>query len=184
VTLNKAVQTSDRTRALAELSEDHRKKLATFARMASRGTPYDPEDLSQGAVLRWLQSEKPIEGAEETFKYLMGAIKSIRSNHVRREKTIARYEGKRAFETEDDEEALVEQGADPVEVTESSLFQDQLLDLFRDDDEVLELLMEQMVDATPGEIRKKLNWDKTKYETVQKRKTRKVAKLMIEGELR
>lgn len=179
--MNRVVQTDDRATALGQLSEDHKKKLAAFARMASRSTPYESGDLSNDAVVRWLQSDKPIEGAEETFQFLMGAIKSIRSNYVRREKTVLRYEGKRAVETEDDDEALVEQGADPVEITETSLFQDQLLDNFSDDEEVFDLLMQQMADATPSEIQKNLDWDKTKYETVQKRKKRKVAKLKAAG---
>jgi len=181
--LNKVVHTNDRASALAELSEDHKKKLAAYARMASRGTPYEDVDLSQGAVERWLRSEKPIEGPQETFNFLMGAISSIRSNHVRREKTVVRFEGQRAFEAEGDTEMLVEQGADTVEVTESSLFQQQLLDLFSEDEEVLELLMKQMADATASEIQKDLKWDRTKYETVQKRKTRMVAKLMAQGKL-
>uniref|UniRef100_Q07NQ1 RNA polymerase, sigma-24 subunit, ECF subfamily n=1 Tax=Rhodopseudomonas palustris (strain BisA53) TaxID=316055 RepID=Q07NQ1_RHOP5 len=183
VTLNKVVQINDRAAALAELSGDQKKKLTAWSGLASRGTPYEANDLLQGAYVRWLASKKPVEGPDETYDYLFGAIKSIRSNHFKREKTVARYDGKRAFETEDDEETLVETAADPVETIESAVFQQQLFDLFRDDDEILELLIEQIDDAAASEIQAKLGWSKTKYETVQKRKKRLVAKYMSEGKL-
>jgi hypothetical protein len=44
--------------------------------------------------------------------------------------------------------------------------------------------MSQLGLATRAEIQAELGWDNTKYETVQKRKKRLIARFTIEGKLR
>jgi DNA-directed RNA polymerase specialized sigma24 family protein len=72
--LNKPVQGNVRAAALDALSEDQRKQLAGYARIMSRGTGDEGDDLLQGAFVRWLASDKPIEGPEQTCKFLREAI--------------------------------------------------------------------------------------------------------------
>ena len=133
--------------------------------------------------MRWLGSDKPIEGAEQTCGFLRGAISSIRSNTFRHEKVVQRYEGVRAVRQEDDEEEPLDQAGDPAASTEGPLFVQQVYDLCEDDEEVQLLIMKQWDRATPAEIRTELEWDETKYQAVLKRKRRLVIRWTLEGKL-
>jgi DNA-directed RNA polymerase specialized sigma24 family protein len=181
--LSKSVRGNARAAALTALSEDQMKQLAAFAHTMSRGTGKEGSDLLQEAFVRWLGSDKPIEGTEQTCDFLRAAISSIRSNTFRHEKVVRRYEGVRALRQEDDEEDLLDQAADPAASTEGPLFVQQLYDLCEDDEEVQLLLMKQWDRATAAEIRTELGWDETKYQSVLKRKRRLVIRWTLEGKL-
>lgn len=133
--MNKPAQANGRSAALVALSADQRKQLAAYAQMMSQGTGNEGQDLLQDAFARWLSSDKPVEGPEETGKFLRGAISSIRFNTFRREKVVRRYEGVRAVADEDEEDPL-DQAADPAASTEGPLFVQQVYDLCGDDEEV------------------------------------------------
>jgi DNA-directed RNA polymerase specialized sigma24 family protein len=180
--LNKPFQESDRAAALVALNEDQRKRLAAYAQIVSRGTGSEGDDLLQEAFARWLGSDKPIEGPEQTCTFLRRAIGSIRFNIFRHAKVVRRYEGIRAFPEEGDDEDPLDQAADPAASTEGPLFVQQLYDLC-DDQEVQLLLTAQADNATPAQIQAELAWDEKKYKAVQKRKRRLVIQLMIEGKL-
>jgi DNA-directed RNA polymerase specialized sigma24 family protein len=181
--LNKPVHGNERAAALAALSEDQRKQLAAYAKIMSRGTGDNGDDLLQEAFLRWLGSDKPIEGPKETCNFLRGAISSIRFNVFRHEKVVRRYEGVRAVAQKTDEEDLLDQAADPAASTEGPLFVQQLYDLCDDDEEVQLLLTAQADKASPDEIQTELGWDEKKYKAVQKRKRRLVIRWTLEGKL-
>jgi DNA-directed RNA polymerase specialized sigma24 family protein len=181
--LNKPVQANGRAAALVALSADQRKQLAAYAQMMSQGTGNEGQDLLQEAFARWLGSDKPVEGPEETCKFLRGAISSIRFNTFRHEKVVHRYEGVRAVADEDEEYPL-EQAADPAASTEGPLFVQQIYDLCDDDEEVQLLLTAQADNATPEEIQAELGWDERKYKAVQKRKRRLVIRWTLEGKLK
>jgi DNA-directed RNA polymerase specialized sigma24 family protein len=181
--LNKPGQ-GERAAALAALSEDQRKQLAAYARIASGGTGDEGDDLLQGAFARWLASGQLVEGPEQTCKFLRGAISSIRSNIFRHEKVVRRFEGVRAVAQEEDEEDPVEQAPDPAASTEVSLLFQQVYDLCDGDDEIQMLLMAQLSNGTPAEIQADLSWDEKKYKAVHKRKRRLVVRWMLEGKLR
>jgi DNA-directed RNA polymerase specialized sigma24 family protein len=179
--LNKPVQGNVRADALNALSDDQRKQLAAYARIMSQGTSDEGGDLLQGAFARWLASDKPVEGPEQTCKFLLEAISSIRSNFFRHERVVQRFEGERAFKQEDEEEPL-DRAADPSASTEGPLYVQQVYDLC-DDEEIQLLLTAQADRAKPEQIKADLGWEAKKYETVLKRKRRLVIRLMREGKL-
>jgi DNA-directed RNA polymerase specialized sigma24 family protein len=180
--LNKPTQGDERAGALVALSDHQKKQLAAYAEIMSRGTGNDAEDLLQEAFARWLASDKPVEGPEQTYNFLQGAIRSIRYNVFRHAKVVRRHEGERAVANDDDEEGPLDQAADPAASTEGPLFVQQLYDLCHDE-EVQLLLTAQADNATPHEIQAELGWDEQKYKAVQKRKRRLVIRLMLEGKL-
>lgn len=112
--MNKPVLENERAAALVALNDDQRKHLAAYAQIVSRGTGSEGDDLLQEAFARWLGSDKPIEGPEQTCNFLRGAISSIRFNLFRHEKVVRRYEGVRAVAEEDDEVDPLDQAADPA----------------------------------------------------------------------
>jgi DNA-directed RNA polymerase specialized sigma24 family protein len=181
--LNKPVQANERAAALVALNENQRKQLAAFAQIMSRGTGSEGDDLLQEAFARWLGSDKPMEGPEQTCNFLRGAIRSIRFNTFRHEKVVRRHEGVRAVAEEGDEEDPLDQAADPASSTEGPLFVQQVYDLC-EDEEVQLLLTAQADNATPAEIQADLGWDDEKYKAAQKKKRRLVIRLTLEGKLK
>jgi DNA-directed RNA polymerase specialized sigma24 family protein len=171
-----------RADSLAALSKDQWKRLAAYAQIVSRGTGKDGEDLLQEAFARWLASDKPVQGTEQTCDFLRGAIKSIRSNTFRHDKVVRRYEGVRAVAPEGEEEDPLDQAADPAASTEGPLFVQQLYDDC-EDEEIRSLLIAQVTKLTPAEIQTELGWDEKKYKAVQKRKARLVIRWTLEGKL-
>lgn len=180
--MNKPFQGNARADALNALSDDQRKQLAAYARIMSQGTGEERDDLLQGAFARWLASDKPVEGPEQTRKFLFEAISSIRSNFFRHERVVQRYEGERAFQQEDEAEEPLARAADPSASTEGPLYVQQVYDLCSDE-EIQLLLTAQTDRATPEQIKADLGWDDKKYEAVRKRKRRLVIQLMREGKL-
>lgn len=180
--MNKPVQGNIRAAALDALNEDQRKQLAAYARIMSGGTGDEGDDLLHSAFARWLASDKPVEGPEQTCGFLRGAISSIRSNIFRHRKVVRRIEGERANKQEDEEDEPVDRAADPAASTEGSLFVQQVYNLC-DDQEIQLLLTAQADRATPEQIKAEFSWDDMKYATVQKRKRRLVIQLMREGKL-
>lgn len=182
--MSKPVHVKDRAAALQALDEDQRKHLAAYARIMSANTGEEGEDLLQDAFSRWLTSDDPVEGPERTYDFLRGAISSIRSNIFRHAKVVRRIEGVREVATSMEEQDPIELAADPGVSHEVTVFSQQLYDLCADDSDMQMLLMCQLDRATRAEIQAELGWNDTKYETVQKRKKRLVARWMIEGKLR
>jgi hypothetical protein len=89
---------------LTSLSEDQRTQLAAYAEIMSGGTGAEGGDLLNEAMLRWMASDKPIEGPNQTWDFLRGAISSIRSNMFRHQSVVRRLEGQRALKQGDEEE--------------------------------------------------------------------------------
>lgn len=181
--MSKPDQGNDRAAALAALDDDQRKRLEAFAYIISQGAGDEPGDLFNAAVVRWLSSDKPIEGPEQTEQFLKGAMNSIRSNKFRRDRVVRRYLGERALPQEGEDEDPVEQAADPTASTEGPLVFEQLFDLCGDDEDVQHLVLKQWDMASPAEIQSELGWDEKRYATVLKRKRRMVIRLKLEGKL-
>jgi DNA-directed RNA polymerase specialized sigma24 family protein len=182
--LNKLIRGDERSAALAALSPAQKKQLATYARIMSGGTGDEGTDLLQEAFARWLGSDKPVEGPDQTRDFLRGAIKSIRYNILRHKRVVLKYEGVRAVTQEGDEEDPLDGAADPAASTEGPLFVQQVYDLCGDDEEVRSLLIAQVGNASPDDILAELKWDEKKYKAVQKRKRRLVIRLTLEGKLK
>jgi hypothetical protein len=123
-----------------------------------------------------------VEGPEQTCKFLREAISSIRSNFFRHERVVQRFEGQRTFKQEGEEEEPLDRAADPSASTEGPLYVQQVYDLC-DDEEIQLLLMAQVDQAKPEQIKADCGWDDKQYETVQKRKRRLVIRLVREGKL-
>lgn len=181
--MKKPEQGSERVAALASLNEDQRKRLAAFARVMAANTGEDWNDFLQEAFVRWLDSKKPVEGPEQTYSFLAGAIRSIRSNKFRHDAVVLRYDGIRTFAKEDGEEDPINLAAAPGSSPDEPLRFQQLYDLFAVDGEIQLLLLAQMQNLTPAEIQDELGWDEKKYGTVLKRKRRLVTRWTLEGKL-
>lgn len=174
--------TTARADALRALTDDHRKTLVADTRLRAPGTSYEPGDLLNGAYERWLASEKPIVGPSETCTFLRGAIRSIASNDHRHAATVRRMDGERIVAVDgqpDPLEAVPDRTASP----EAAIFLAQLYELCAVDPDVQALIMYQDDGAERADVLKELGWDVTKYETVQKRKKRMIARLIIEEKL-
>ena len=169
--------------ALLALSEADQKRLAALATIMSRGTGETPEDLLQGAYLRWLTSDVPMGEPAEIVRFLAGAIASQRSNLFRRKRMILSVLGERA-------NVDSETGVDPVDNIKSHdaapderIFLQQLYNLFTDDEEVQLLLMCQAQEMSKADTMTELSWNPTRYEAVNKRKRRAIARWMREGKI-
>jgi DNA-directed RNA polymerase specialized sigma24 family protein len=181
--LEKSVQGTDRAAALGALTEDQQKRLAAYARIMSPNTGEEADDLLQGAQLRWLASDEPIESPERTYRFLLGAMSSIRSNIFRHAAVVRRTMGVRVVAATESEEDPIELAPDSGASQETGVFGQQLYNLCTDDPDLQMLLMCQLDRATRAEIQAELGWNDTKYETVQKRKKRLVARWIVEGKL-
>lgn len=139
-----------RAAALDALNPDQRTLLAAFAELMSRGTGDDGDDLLQEAMRRWLDSEIPIEGPDQTCNFLRGAISSIRSNIFRKKRTVERIEGRRAERLEHEEEEPLDRAADQAAATDGPLYVQQVYDHCEDEDVKMLLLVSLGGQATPG----------------------------------
>ena len=174
----------DRVAALAALDENQVKQLAAFANLCSSGLLEDGQDLLQATYQRWLGSEVPVVGPIETVRFLFGAIRSIKFNEFRRKRAERAAFGNRAEPdaNEPDSEDPIELVAANAATAEDSVYAQQLYDAL--DDTELQLLILHLAEGTPrAQIQAELKWDDKKYDAVQKRKLRTVAKLMREGKI-
>lgn len=171
-----------RVDALGALTDDHRKTLVADARLRAKGTSYDYGDLLNGAYERWMVSEKAVVGPAETCTFLRGAIRSIASNARRHAAMVRRVDGERvvAFSGEADP---MDAAPDPAASPEGALIMAQLYELCAHDPDAQTLLMFQDDGAERADVLRELGWDVTKYETVQKRKKKLVARLINEGKI-
>jgi DNA-directed RNA polymerase specialized sigma24 family protein len=171
-----------RANALRALTDDQTKILIADAKLRRNGTPFEYRDLLQGAYERWLSSEKPIEAPSETLRFLRGAMRSIASNERRHAAMARRIDGTRVVAV-DERPDPIEAAPDPAPSQEDALVLTQLFELCADDAEVQMLLMLQAENAERADIMRELEWDVIRYETVQKRKRKKVARLFSEGKI-
>ena len=171
-----------RADALQALTEDHRKTLVAAARLRARGTSYEYGDLLNGAYERWLASEKPVIGPAQTYKFLLGAIRSMASNDRRHAALVRAVDGERAVAFPGEEDPM-DAAPDPQASPEAAMFLSQLYELCAHDPDVQTLLMFQDDNAERADVLRELGWDVTKYETVQKRKKKLVARLFNEGKI-
>lgn len=168
-----------RSNALNALDDAQLKKLVQISRLLAPPS-IEPSDLLHGAYLRWLESDKAIESPEATYRFLVGAMKSIRSNTFRHQGVVKRALGDRIQSSEeggDGTELLTATDA----VAEDSKYAQQVFDLFADDPEIQEYIFMLFDGAKRAEIQAELGWDDQKYQAVQKRRNRAMAKFISEG---
>lgn len=180
---NPAAAQPARSAALAALDADQKRALAAFAKICSSGLLDDADDLLQSAYRRWLSSEEPIEGPEQTFVYLMGALSSLRFNAHRRARSEKKAFGQR-LEPDNNGDADPRDAVEAEQMSaEDAVLAHQLYELMAGDQEIQMLLLHQSENAPRAEIQKEMDWDDLKYEAVQKRRIRAVAKLKLQGKI-
>ena len=176
-----APTSEDRAGALTALGRDREKRLAAYARMCRRGLSDDGEDLLQTAYRRWLTAKNPVVGPEETYNYLMGAIKGQRFNALRHAGVVKEAIGERLEPGPEKEDDPVDDLRARDSSAEAAVLVQQLYDSAADDPE-LQLLIIYFAQETPrAEIQQEQGWDDQKYEAVRKRRIRAAAKLLREG---
>lgn len=173
----------ERAEALAALGPSRVKRLSAYANLCAVGLQDGGADLLQGAYLRWLESEKPVEGPDNTYRYLRGAIKSARSNALRHDGIVRATFGDRAEPDAEEEIDPVEEAPSGAASAEDAAFAEQLYQALAADPEVQMLVLQVSQGASRADIQQEMNWDDHKYEAVQKRKKRTVAKLVREGKI-
>lgn len=171
-----------RADALLALTDDHRKILVAEAKLRARGTSHEFGDLLHGAYERWLASGKDVGTPAETFMFLRGAIRSIAYNDRRHSAMIRRLEGERSVAAEGEPDPM-ESVPDPTASQGGTVLLGELYDLCAHDPDVQSLVAYQIEPVERAQILSELGWDVTKYETVQKRKKRILARLMSEGKI-
>lgn len=181
--MHQAIIAADRADALRALSADQRKRLAAFACRRAIGTGDEGEDLLSRAHLRWMTSNEPVLGPEQTYGYLKGAINSFRSNLFRRQKSLLKSQGIRVYAEKPSDPEPVEAAMDHSSSQEDAIFAQQLYDLCGDDDEVKTMILYNSEQTSMAEIQAETGWDDKKYEAVRKRKVRMIARWNIEGRL-
>lgn len=173
----------DGTRAVAlnALGDARIKKLRAISRFLAM-TAVQPDDLLHGAFLRWLESDKAVESPDATYRFLVGAMKSIRSNTFRHDGVVKRVLGDRILSPEGTGDGTEQVVAEANSAEESRIAQ-QAFDLFAKDPEVQDYILLMAEGASRAEIQKELDWDDRKYQAVQKRRARAVARFISEGKL-
>lgn len=167
--------------ALGALDDAQMKKLELISRVLAI-SPMEPKDLLHDACMRWLQSDTPVEGPDRTYSFIRDAMKSLRSNNLRHAGVVKRALGDRLQSPADAGDGTEQLTAVAASVEDSKVVQ-QAFDLFADDPEVQEYILKFMDGASRAEIQAELGWDDRKYEAVQKRRARAVAKFKAEGKL-
>lgn len=167
--------------ALDALDDAQMKKLTAISRLLAIA-PMEPKDLLHDACLRWLQSDIPVEGPDRTYSFIRDAMKSLRSNALRHAGVVKQAIGDRLQPSQDGGD-VSELLTSPSSSVEDSKVVQQAFDLFADDLEVQQYILKFMDGASPDEIQAELGWDKLKYQAVQKRRARAVAKFIAEGKL-
>lgn len=178
-----AAALDDRASALAALGPNREKRLAVYASLARRGLDDDADDLLQGAYLRWMGSDVPVVGPDETYDFLIGAMNSLRSNAFRRKRLTKRVLGERAQPVADDEEDPIDAAPANGTSPEDCVFARQLYDHLGGDPDLQLLVLHISERTSRVEIKRDLGWDDKKYDAVQKRKIRAAAKLIGEGKV-
>lgn len=181
--MHQAIVFAGRADALKDLSADQRKRLVAFARFCAVNTGEEGEDLLSMAHVRWMKSSEPVQGPEQTFSYLCGAIRNLRFNLFRRQKGLRKTQGIRVYPEAPDDPDPVDLAPDPGVSQEDTVFAQQLYDLCASDDEIQTMLLYNFEQKEKSEIQEETGWDDKKYETVRKRKIRMIARLKIEGRL-
>lgn len=181
--MQKLVGDSDGVRgaALDALDDAQMKKLEKISRLLA-AAPMEPGELLNDAFLRWLQSDKPVESPETTFWFVVGAMKSIRSNAFRHADVVKRALGARVLSADDGGDGSELVPAGDASADDSRIAQ-QAFDLFADDPEVQDYILKLLDGAERAEIQAELGWDDNKYQAVQKRRARAVARFIAEGKV-
>jgi DNA-directed RNA polymerase specialized sigma24 family protein len=158
--------------AIEELSGADYAKLMLiargFARARIRCSVVEPEDLLQEAITKTLDGRRTWNRTVSILKHLDRVMESD-AGHIA-EKEAAHTPPPAA------------RGPDPREQSAAQDKLDDLLSLFADDDQALEVLHLRGMGFSASEIQQELGISKTHYETVNKRIRRRVAKHLSEGD--
>jgi hypothetical protein len=175
---------TERGAALLALSPDQKKRLQVLSRALSQGTGDEGGDLIQAAQVRWLKTSSCDDLTPDAVcKFLAEAMYSIRSNRFRQLRGQQRQLGNRLVPAVGDDEAEepVECVEDRTQSAEDYAFAQQIYDRCKDDPEIQSYIMYRLERSSRTQMQEDAGWADNKYEAIQKRFNRMVAKWKIEG---
>ncbi len=175
---------TERGAALLALSPDQKKRLGALSRALAQGTGDEGSDLLQAAQVRWLKTTSTDDLTPDAVcTFLAAAMYSIRSNRFRQLRGQQLQFGTRLVPSigDDDLEDPVERVEDRTQSTEDCVFAQQIYDRCEDDPDIQSYLMYRLERSSRAQIQADAGWEDNKYEAIQKRFSRLVARWKIEG---
>lgn len=165
----------DVRRALAALSEPDLLRLQAIARLRCRGLPeLDWQELLHEAVLRALDGSRPWPRDVPLIAFLAGIMRSLRSDHWRRQRVAAAALSVQAAEVAD-------QVPDPERIAAASQALAAIDRLFADDPAALAVILGLSQGLPAGEIRRRTGLTETEYESTRKRMRRALLRHGLTG---
>ncbi|WP_211230259.1 RNA polymerase sigma factor [Inquilinus limosus] len=156
----------DVRRALAALSEPDLLRLQAIARLRCRGLPgLDWQELLHEAVLRALDGSRPWPRDVPLIAFLAGIMRSLRSDHWRRQRGATMTLSAQAAEVAD-------QAPDPERIAAASQALAAIDRLFADDPAALAVILGLSQGLSAEEIRRRTGLSETEYESTRKRMRR------------
>jgi len=165
----------DVRRALAALSEPDLLRLQAIARLRCRGLPgLDWRELLHEAVLRALDRSRPWPRDVPLIAFLAGIMRSLRSDHWRRQRTMTASLSPRAAEVAD-------QMPDPERIAAAGQALAAIDRLFADDPAALAVILGLSQGLSAGEIRRRAGLSETEYDSTRKRMRRALLRHGLTG---
>ncbi|MDO9103671.1 MAG: sigma-70 family RNA polymerase sigma factor [Methylovulum sp.] len=155
---------------LQNLSEADIFRLKEIAGRYIRHSLMEADDLFHDAIVAIASGDRTFKREVPLIAFFAGTMKSLASNEKRkRQKFIA------IGDESADENIDIEKNA----IADQEL--EEIYKLFEKDTDVETLLIHKLDELTPSEICEKENWDKTKYNAVNKRLRRALNKRFPNG---
>ncbi|WP_343716233.1 hypothetical protein [Inquilinus sp.] len=165
----------DLRRALAALSEPELLRLQAIARLRCRGLPgLEWQELLHEAVLRALDGSRPWPPGVKLVAFLAGIMRSLRSDHWRRHRTMAAALALQAAEVAD-------QPPDPERIAAASQALAAIDRLFADDPAALAVILGLSQGLSAEEIRRRTGLSETDYDSTRKRMRRALLRHGLTG---
>ncbi|MGL4967820.1 MAG: RNA polymerase sigma factor [Inquilinus sp.] len=165
----------DLRRALAALSEPDLLRLQAIARLRCRGLPgLDWQELLHEAVLRALDGSRPWPRDVSLIAFLAGIMRSLRSDHWRRQQATAAALSVQAAEVAD-------RAPDPERIAAASQALAAIDRLFADDPAALAVILGLSQGLSAEEIRRRTGLSETEYDSTRKRMRRALLRHGLTG---
>ncbi|MGO4128329.1 RNA polymerase sigma factor [Inquilinus sp. YAF38] len=162
-------------RALAALSEPDLLRLQAIARLRCRGLPgLDWQELLHEAVLRALDGSRPWPPDVPMIAFLAGIMRSLRSDHWRRQRATAAALSAQAAEVAD-------QVPDPERIAAATQALAAIDRMFADDPAAIAVILGLSQGLSAEEIRRRTGLSETEYDSTRKRMRRALLRHGLTG---
>lgn len=153
-------------------------RLQEIAENYVRGSLMEANDLINDTFLAIASGDRPFKRKVTPIAFFAGVMKSLASNEKRKQKKFV------AKGDESANDPILNKADENIDI-EKHAIEDQELEeiykLFEKDADVETLLIHKLDELTSSEICEKENWDKKKYDTVNKRLRRALKKRFPNG---